>query len=70
MTGTKPAFASAAGIRVTGPVVVTAGAVSWEAMVVAINAARVNARAVSMAIEERRIRRVRVSGISFGICDR
>lgn len=60
-----------AGTRDTGPVVLTAaGDVSCDVIVVAINAARVSATAVKMAIEERRIRRVKVSGISFGICDR
>ncbi|HVZ06201.1 hypothetical protein [Hyphomicrobium sp.] len=54
------------GIFVTGPNVFTAvGAASRDVIIVAIKAATVNAIAVMMAIEERRTRRARVSGVSF-----
>jgi hypothetical protein len=68
MMGSKPELPAGSGV--TGPVIFTVlGDVSWDAIVFAINAASVTAIAVNMAIEERRIRRAKVSGISFDIWD-
>ena len=68
MMGSKPELPLESGV--TGPVTfVVLGDVSWDAIVFAINAASVTATAVNMAIEERRIRRANVSGISFDIWD-